>query len=240
GASLATARAGFEALRAEQHGGCAPTPRGRQAPEEPRPRPPRPHEMDEARRFVQVAFGLLKLEGTIREDELYARVHALVQPGDWCSPALADALLRENSEAFKVLASGLVATHEVSNVQALAARKRSHRLPQRQWSAEELTAVATGKQPLSELEARIQAEMRQLTGIDVDVRVIQDGFRRGALLADFMWSLKHRHGVSDPEAVQRLEKLLEELYQHTRLWELSGWTPAEVAQLEREHEQAGG
>ena len=226
--ALAAARTGFDAVYAEQHGGSGRPLRGREGPAETASRPLEPHEVAEAQHFLKVAFGLLKLEGTLREDELYARVHALLQPGDWCSPAVVGALLRQYTSSFKVLASGLVATHDVSNVQVLATRKRAHALPPRQWQAEELAAVAEGKQPLSELEARIEAELGRLTGIDIDVRAIQHQFRHDATPAAVMSALEHRYGVSDHEALRWAVELVEELYRHTPRWELGGWAPAEI------------
>jgi hypothetical protein len=228
-ARLNEARAGFDVVYGRQHG--APPTERRPEPEEARPRPLQPDEVPEAERFLKAAFGLLKLEGTLKEDALFTRVYDLLHPGDWCTSDHFAATLRQNTRHFKVLASGLVATHDVSNVQALAARKRACRLPPRRWPVEELLAVAEGRQPLSELEARVEEELRTLTGPKVSVRAIQGSLRRDARPADVVSHLEGYYSISDPETLRRVAELVDELYRNTPRWELGGRTPAEVKQV---------
>lgn len=228
-ALLAEARASFDATYAREHGGSAPGAReGAQPPEEARGSL-QPEERAEAERFLQVALGLLRYEGTLKEDDLYQRVHALVLPGGWCTREYFCALLRRNDRLFKVLANGLVATHEVGNVQTLAARKRFHRLPPRRWSVEELLA-AGGRwpPPLSEREARIERELRGLGCSEVSVSAVQRALRRGVTEDGVVYDLQGYYGVTEPQARQRVAALIDELAAHTPRWELGGRTPAEV------------
>lgn len=226
--ALAEARAGFDAVYARQHPVRVPQARERATPAVGAPRSLQPQEVAEAERFLNVALGLLKLEGTLSEDELYWRVCSLLRPGGWCTPGQVGALLRLNKGLFKVLASGLVSSHDVSNVQALAARKRACRLPPVAWEPEVLLSIAQGKQPLSELEGRTERELRELCRSEVSVRVIQRELRRGVLPADVVAYLKRYLLASDPQAHSRIAELITELSAHTPRWELGGRTPAEV------------
>lgn len=215
---LAEARQGFDLVYAEQYGPpVRKTPRGLQ-----------PHEAPEAERFLALAAGLLKLEGTLKRENLYERVSDLLHPGEWCTLECVDALLRQNGAHFKVMANGQVASRAVGNVQALASRKKAHWLPPRQWTVEELLAAYEGKQPLSELEARIEHELRELGCSEVSVRACQEGLQNGESIADIVWDLEGYYHVSDPDARRRVAELVEELAANTRLWELGGRMPEEA------------
>ncbi len=225
--TLARAQAGFDAVYARQH---AQDPREHAAPARPAPRRAlTAEEKAEAERFLQAAWGLLRLEGTLKQDELYHRVWELMRPGPWCTPDYVDALLRGNWGHFKVQAGGLVAAHEVKNVQHTAKRKAALQLPPRQFTLEELLAAGEA-QPLSEREAAIEGELRELSGPQVSVRAVQGSLRNSDSPAEVVEALVGLLIPPTEDARPRIEALVEELSQHTSRYELGGRTPAEVAE----------
>ncbi len=232
-AALSQARARWQAEYDRQHPRPEPPARSRGSTGL---RPLEAAEKAEAERLLQAALGLLRFEGVLKLDELYERLVELVLPGDWCTPQYLAALLEANGWQFKVQASGLVALSTVNNVQAMARRKTQLRLLPRSYNLEELLAAGESNLPLSEREARIEAQVEQLAGEHWSARQLQDLARNAGSVGEFCTEVL----LSCPDLAEgdegRLLALLEELWHHTTRYELRGRAPAEM----EHHETARG
>ncbi len=188
--------------------------------------PPRldPAERAEAERLVEVACGLLTLEGVLKREELYARLAALLHPGSWYTLQTLMALLA-NDPRFKVLYSGLVAIASVRNVQIIAKRKARSPLPPLAADVQDLLAAREAGMPSSEEMAQQEAEIRRVYP-ELRPGEMREMIRNAESPRELAQKLTQGYIalMTDPSAVA---ELVEKLWARTTRWELRGRTPGE-------------
>ena len=222
--ALSLAQAGWQAVYERQYGASRPLAfswgRRRKLPELT------PEQRTEADRLVQAACGLLALEGVLREEDLRARLNALLHPGSWCTPDTLLALLEDDSR-LKVLGSGLVASAQVRNVQAMARRKARTTLPPPHADLAPLLVAAEPDPPLSLEEAQLEAELRQVFP-RLSLRKVQQMIRNAESPEALMEGLAHGDPTIEAEALS-VSRVIARLWQRTPRWELHGRTPEEAS-----------